>query len=146
MKKFFIAVLFFTMISAIAQNSVVGKWKTIDDETGKPKSIVEVFEKSGKIYAKIIHIIDAENRNRVCEKCEGDDKNKPILGLTIIKGLTKDGNEFNGGKIVDPKNGKSYKCSISLEKNDKLKVRGYIGFSLIGRSQYWIRQDDGKKT
>ncbi|MEN9656287.1 MAG: hypothetical protein RL311_1258, partial [Bacteroidota bacterium] len=69
----------------------------------------------------------------------GDDKNKPILGLNIIKGLSKDGAEYNSGEILDPKNGKLYKCALSLESKDKLKVRGYIGFSLIGRTQYWYR-------
>lgn len=139
--------LLFILLSTISfsQNNIVGKWKTIDDETGKPKSIVEIYEKSGKIFAKIIHIIEVEHRNRVCEKCEGDDKNKPIQGMVIIKGLTKDGDEYNGGKITDPKNGKSYKCILALESKDKLKVRGYIGFSLIGRSQYWTRFDDSKK-
>jgi uncharacterized protein (DUF2147 family) len=61
------------------------------------------------------------------------------LGFTIIKGLTKDGSEYNGGKITDPKNGKSYKCYLTLESKDKLKVRGYVGFALIGRTQYWSR-------
>ena len=146
MKALFTAICFFAATSFFGQQTIFGKWKTIDDETGKPKSIVEIYEKSGKVYAKIIHIIEAENRNRVCENCEGDDKNKPILGMVIIRGLTKDGSEYNGGKILDPKNGKSYKCNISLETKDKLKIRGYIGFSLIGRSQYWIRVDESKKT
>ncbi len=119
--------------------SIVGKWKTIDDTTGEAKSIVEVFSKSGKIYAKVVEILDPVNKNSVCKKCSGEDKNKPILGLTIIKGLSKDGSEYNSGEILDPNNGKSYKCALSLESKDKLKVRGYIGFSLLGRTQYWHR-------
>lgn len=119
--------------------SVVGKWKTIDDETGKEKGIVVVYEKDGKIYGKISEILEEEHRNKKCTLCEGSDKDKPILGLTFIKGLTKDGNEYNGGKILDPQNGKLYKCYITLENNDKLKVRGYIGISLFGRTQYWYR-------
>jgi uncharacterized protein (DUF2147 family) len=119
--------------------SIVGKWKTIDDATGEAKSIVEVFSKSGKIYAKVVEILDPANKNSVCKKCSGEDKNKPILGLTIIKGLSKDGSEYNSGEILDPNNGKSYKCALSLESKDKLKVRGYIGFSLLGRTQYWHR-------
>jgi uncharacterized protein (DUF2147 family) len=119
--------------------SIVGKWKTIDDTTGEAKSIVEVFSKSGKIYAKVVEILDPANKNSVCKKCSGEDKNKPILGLTIIKGLSKDGSEYNSGEILDPNNGKSYKCALSLESKDKLKVRGYIGFSLLGRTQYWHR-------
>jgi hypothetical protein len=82
-------------LSAImsAQNGVTGKWKTIDDETGKAKSVVEIYEKSGKIYGKIIELIDPATKNRTCETCPGEDKGKPILGLTIIKGLIKDGDE-----------------------------------------------------
>ena len=135
-----ILVIAFILISQlVASQSVTGKWKTVDDETGVEKSVVEIVEKNGKISAKIIEIFEVQNRNRKCDLCTGDDKDKPILGFTIIKGLTKDGKEYNGGKITDPKNGKSYKCYITLESKDKLKVRGYIGFALIGRTQYWTR-------
>ncbi len=138
MKHYCILFLVFFSISMNSQ-SIVGKWKTIDDTTGEAKSIVEVFSKSGKIYAKVVEILDPVNKNSVCKKCSGEDKNKPILGLTIIKGLSKDGSEYNSGEILDPNNGKSYKCALSLESKDKLKVRGYIGFSLLGRTQYWHR-------
>jgi uncharacterized protein (DUF2147 family) len=138
MKRYCILFLVFFSITMNSQ-SIVGKWKTIDDETGDAKSVVEVFLKSGKIYAKVVEILEPENKNRVCTKCSGEDKNKPILGLTIIKGLTKDDSEYNSGEILDPKNGKLYKCALSLESKDKLKVRGYIGFSLLGRTQYWYR-------
>jgi uncharacterized protein (DUF2147 family) len=138
MKHYCILFLAFFSISMNSQ-SIVGKWKTIDDATGEAKSIVEVFSKSGKIYAKVVEILDPANKNSVCKKCSGEDKNKPILGLTIIEGLSKDGSEYNSGEILDPNNGKSYKCALSLESKDKLKVRGYIGFSLLGRTQYWHR-------
>lgn len=123
----------------VNSQSILGKWKTIDDETGEAKSIVEVFSKSGKIYAKVVEVLDLAHKNSLCQKCAGEDKNQPILGLTIIKGLSKDGSEYNSGEILDPKNGKLYKCALSLETKDKLKVRGYIGFSLLGRTQYWHR-------
>ena len=71
----------------------------------------------------------------------GADKDKPIEGLVIMKGLEKDGDEYNGGKILDPKNGKYYKCYITLEEANKLKLRGYIGCSLVGRTEYWYRVD-----
>ncbi len=132
-----LCVLFSTMLSA--QSSVLGKWKTIDDATGKAMSIVEIFEKSGKIYGRVLEIIDPKNRLLKCDNCDGDDKGKPILGLTVIKGLSADDDEYNGGKILDPKSGKLYKCYINLESEDKLKVRGYIGISLFGRTQYWHR-------
>jgi uncharacterized protein (DUF2147 family) len=126
-------------MTSVQSQSVIGKWKTIDDATGEAKSIVEVFSKSGKVYAKVVDILDPANKNSICKNCAGDDKNKPILGLTIIKGLSKDGSEYNSGEILDPKNGKLYKCILSLESKDKLKIRGYIGFSLLGRTQYWHR-------
>jgi len=118
---------------------ITGKWKTIDDETGKEKGIVEIFKKNGKIYGKIIDILEIENKYQKCEKCEGEDKNKAILGLIIIKGLTKNGNFYDGGKVLDPQNGKKYHCKITLDGKDKLIVRGYIGIPLFGRSQTWIR-------
>ena len=119
--------------------TVLGKWKTIDDKTGEAKSIVEVYENNGKVYGKVIEIFDATKRNRKCDKCEGTDKNKPVLGLVIIKNLTKDDTEYNGGKILDPETGNVYKCILKLSSKDKLEVRGYMGFSLIGRSQTWVR-------
>jgi uncharacterized protein (DUF2147 family) len=131
------ALLFITTTNF--SQSVIGKWKTIDDETGQAKSIVEVYENAGKIYGKVIEIFDVVHKNDVCKECSGADKNKPIQGMVILRGLSKDDDEYNGGKIIDPKNGKTYKCSMSLESKDKLKIRGYIGFSLIGRSQYWVR-------
>ena len=120
--------------------TVFGKWKTIDDITGKEKGIVEIYEKGGKVYGRIIEIFDSEHRYRKCEKCDGEDKNKPYLGLVIIKGLSKDGDIYDGGKILDPKIGKLYRCKITLDGKEKLIVRGYIGIPLFGRSQTWIRQ------
>lgn len=132
-------VLLFLSVNFYGQNpSVIGKWKTIDED-GKPKSIVEIYEKSQKIYGKVIEILEVENKNRVCTKCSGEDKNKAVLGLLVIKGLKKVGAEYKDGEILDPKNGKLYDCYINLEGNDKLKVRGFIGFSFIGRTQYWHR-------
>lgn len=133
------AVLLLISVCIYGQSAtVVGKWKTID-ENGKPKSIVEIYEKSDKIYGKIIEILETENKNKVCVKCTGDDKNKAILGMIIIKGLSKESTEYKNGEILDPKNGKLYDCIINLEGSDKLKVRGFIGFSFIGRTQYWFR-------
>lgn len=142
-KSFFrTSVLFafvFSFSSLSFSQSVIGKWKTIDDETGKALSIVEIVEKNGKIEGRIIEILNPANKNRRCENCSGENKGKPILNLRIIKDLTKSGDEYSGGSILDPKTGKTYKCYITLETKDKLKVRGYIGFSLLGRTQYWHR-------
>lgn len=140
MKNYLLCVvlLFIAMQFYGQSQTVIGKWKTID-ESGNPKSIVEIYEKSNKFYGKVIEILEVENKNRICSKCSGDDKNKAILGLIVIKGLSKEGLEYNNGEILDPKNGKLYQCFINLEGNDKLKVRGYVGFSFIGRTQYWYR-------
>ncbi|EQA45790.1 PF09917 family protein [Leptospira broomii serovar Hurstbridge str. 5399] len=123
---------------------VVGKWKTIDDEDGTEKSVVEVYEQSGKIYAKIVSLrdpVDKDGKPKVCTKCEGADKDKPVIGLVIMKGLSADGDEFTGGTIMDPNNGKTYKCKIkAVEGGKKLHVRGFIGFSLIGRTQTWVKK------
>lgn len=135
----FSLVVFFAMIFNAQSQSVLGKWKTIDDATGQAKSIVEVYEKSGKVYGKIIEILNPEKRKSLCTKCVGEDKNTPILGLVIIKDLVKDGNEYNDGKILDPLKGEEYKCFITLDGKDKLKVRGFVGVSLFGRTQYWYR-------
>jgi uncharacterized protein (DUF2147 family) len=123
--------------------SIFGKWKTIDDETGKEKSIVEIYQsKDGKAYAKILQILEKDKQDKLCANCKGKNKNRPIKGLEIINGLIKDDDEWNGAKILDPKTGKEYKCIISLEEPTKLKVRGYIGFALIGRTQYWHKVEN----
>ena len=138
MKKLLLSICILFASATFAQ-SVLGKWKTIDDETGQAKSIVEIYEANNKVYGKIIEIFDVARKNDLCKECSGSDKDKPIQGMIILRGLSKDDDEYSGGKIIDPKNGKTYKCTISLESKDKLKIRGYIGFSLIGRSQYWVR-------
>lgn len=130
--------VFFTVNYTIAQE-VYGKWKTIDDITGEAKSIVEIYKKNGKAYGKVVEILNPEKRNDKCVNCTGADKNKPILGMEILKDLKKNGSEYSGGIITDPNTGKIYKALMELENPNKLKVRGYIGFSLMGRSQYWER-------
>ena len=140
MNKHFILISFLLFtLQTFCQNSVTGKWKTIDDETGKAKSIIDIYEKSGKIYGKVLDILEPQFKKSLCSNCTGIDNDQPILGMIVIKGLIKSGKEYNGGKILDPKNGKLYKCYITLENSDKLKVRGYIGISLFGRTQYWYR-------
>ncbi len=123
-------------IGSFAFAQIEGKWKTIDDETGKPKSIVEIFKKSdGKYYGKVIQLL-IKPTDPNCSSCKDDRKGKPILGMEVIRGLKKNQNDFDGGTITDPKTGKTYKCSIKREEN-RLIVRGYLGISLIGRNQTW---------
>lgn len=121
-------------------SSPVGLWKTIDDATNEPRAIVEIKEVDGKLTGKIIKTFPKEGDKTECTECSGDKKNKPIVGLEIIWDLKNDGDEWNGGQILDPKNGKIYKAKLSLiENGEKLKVRGFIGFSLLGRTQVWLR-------
>ncbi|WP_312324792.1 DUF2147 domain-containing protein [Soonwooa sp.] len=139
MKKYMLA--FATIfISAMSFAQIEGKWKTIDDETGKAKSYVEIFKKSdGKYYGKVVQLL-IKPTDPNCTGCKDDRKGKPILGMEVIRGLSKDGNEFTAGTITDPKNGKTYKCTITKD-GDKLNVRGYMGISLIGRTQTWYKVD-----
>ncbi|MCT8339763.1 DUF2147 domain-containing protein [Flavobacteriaceae bacterium TK19130] len=135
---FTLVVLFITSLTLNAQD-VTGVWKTIDDESGEAKSHVEIYKKDGKVYGKVIKILNPDRQDATCIDCPGEDAGKPVEGLVIIKDLEKDDDEYTDGKILDPESGKLYKCYITLEEDDKLKVRGYIGFSLIGRTQYWHR-------
>ncbi len=139
-----LSLLFMLMaVTALAQ-SPIGKWKTIDDETNKPKSIVEIYEKDGKLYGKVIKLFrePGEEQNPKCDECDPDDPRymQPVIGMEILKGLEKDDDEWEDGEILDPKNGSVYDCYIELESADKLKVRGYLGVSLLGRTQYWYRE------
>ena len=122
MRKYILSIAALLFSTIFYSQSVVGKWKTIDDETGKPKSIIEIYEKSGKIYGKVLEILEAEHRKKVCSNCSGDDKNKPILGMVIIKGLSKKGNKYSKGKILDPKNGKLYKATITPDGKHRFGI------------------------
>jgi uncharacterized protein (DUF2147 family) len=131
-------------VTASDLNSAVGKWKSIDDETGKPKSIIEITEGSdAKLNGKIVQLFrePSEEQNPKCDKCTGDKKDQPILNMQIMHGFKKksDG-KWADGEILDPKNGKVYSCKLALtEGGKKLEVRGFIGFSLLGRTQIWLR-------
>lgn len=122
-------------LAAMSYAQIEGKWKTIDDETGKPKSIVEIFKKAdGKYYGKISQLlIKPEHDN--CVKCSDDRKNKPLLGLEIIRGLKKDGEEFVGGTITNPKDGKTYKTEV-LRDGAVLKVKALI-LGIAVKTQTW---------
>ncbi|MCC9041458.1 DUF2147 domain-containing protein [Myroides sp. M-43] len=138
MKNFLTTLILVLAVSISAQaQSIVGKWKTIDDNTGKEKSIIEIYEKGGKYYGKVIKLLNPSKADPKCDNCTGSDKGKPIEGLVIIKDLEKKGNEYSGGRITDPESGKEYKCTVKLNGVDKLDVRGYIGISLMGRTQTW---------
>lgn len=138
----FVCCLLSLMVSSLYAQSPVGKWKTIDDKTGIEKSIIEITETNGVYSAKIIELLEDEyeGQNPLCEPCKGKKKNTPVIGLEIIWDMKSTGeNSWSGGKIMDPENGKTYGCKLSFENDNKLKVRGFLGFAALGRNQYWVR-------
>lgn len=138
--------LSFMASAALAMPSAVGTWKTIDDETGAVKSLVEIYEMDGQLTGKIVKLFrkPEEDQDPKCDKCLGEKKDKPMIGLQILWGLKADGTDkWSGGEIMDPKKGKTYSCKMELiEAGKKLKVRGFLGFSLLGRTQTWERQEE----
>jgi len=142
MRFYLLFILLFSAVLFAAEKSPVGLWKTIDDATGKEKSLVRIWEENGKLYGKIESLFRApgEDPNPLCDECPSESKGKPIIGLKIVWDLKKDKDSWVGGKIMDPKNGKIYKCKLSLNDDGSiLLVRGFIGVSLIGRTQEWLR-------
>ena len=139
MKYLYLLFILTLGISANGQ-TIIGNWETYDDNTNEKKVVIEIYKTNNLYFAKIVESFVGE-KNAICKNCNGTKKNKPIIGLVIIENIKKDGDEFNGGTILDPGNGESYKCFLKLINNSKLKVRGYLGFSLFGRTQYWIRKE-----
>jgi len=122
---------------------IEGDWRTIDDVTGKTKSIVRIEQTAdGEYEGTVIEILHSDRGpNPLCDDCEGERKGKPVKGMTILWGLKESKrNLYKGGEILDPKNGKIYKAKLKLLEDGDLQVRGFIGFSLLGRSQVWKRQ------
>ena len=138
---FTVLILCFSLYSAKAQ-SVFGKWQSIDSETGKAEAIIEIYKEKNKAYAKVVDILNPDDRDKICIYCKDKNKDKPILGMIIVDGLKENGDVWSGGKILDPKNGNYYKCYITLVNNSKLKLRGYIGISLFGRTEYWNKVEN----
>jgi uncharacterized protein (DUF2147 family) len=123
-----------------AENTPVGTWKTIDDETGKPMSLVQITDQDGELKATVLKVL-TDGAPKLCAPCQGERKDQPIEGMNIMWGVHKDGDVWDGGQILDPKNGKVYKVKLQPSADgSKLTVRGYIGISLLGRSQEWMRQ------
>ena len=137
MKNYFVLV-FLLLTSFTFGQDIFGKWKSIDDETGKEKSIIEIYEEDGKVFGKIIELLNPSKPNPKCSKCEGSKKNQPILGMVIIEDLENDDEVYKGGTITNPENGKAYKCRLKLgDDKDTLQVRGYVAF--FYKTQYWKR-------
>ncbi len=135
------SLLMTTSAFAADMTSAVGNWVTIDDTTGKPKSIVKITQVGDALRGSIVKLMDPTKQNAVCDECKGTNKGKPIKGMIMMWGLKPAGAGWAGGRILDPSNGKIYKAKMSLsDGGKKLDVRGFIGFALLGRTQTWIRQ------
>jgi uncharacterized protein (DUF2147 family) len=130
--------------TALAQPTPVGRWKTVDENTKEVKSVVVITEAAGVLSGKIDKIMTA-NKDAKCTECTDDRKGQPVQGMTIIRGLKKFGDgdkaEWGEGEILDPQNGKLYKCRLRVQDGGKtLEVRGFVGVAMMGRSQYWVRE------
>lgn len=143
LNKTLFLLIFLGMTQFLYCQSVVGRWKTIDDKSGIEKSVLSVYMKGEKLYAEVIQILEKGRENATCIECKGSLKDKPILGMQIINGLKRTGiNEYTGGTILDPENGQSYRCKIWLNSDNpnELMVRGYLAF--FYRTQIWKRIGD----
>ncbi len=124
----------------VRSQTVFGKWKTIDDKTGIEKAVVEIYEKKGIVHGQIVQILEKGRENERCHKCKGKDKGRPIVGITVIKGMQKtDDGKYKKGRLFDPEYGVEVRGKIWLdpENQDRLIVRGYLAF--LYRTQTWIR-------
>jgi uncharacterized protein (DUF2147 family) len=124
--------------------SPVGLWKNIDDVSGKPKALIRISDNKGELEGRIEKLFRPadQDQNPKCNLCQGANKDQPVIGMLFMSGLKKSGDEYTGGQILDPDNGKVYKSKLTLvEGGKKVSVRGYIGVPMLGRSQVWVRQD-----
>ena len=130
-------------LAAAAQSTPAGLWKTIDDDGKTEKSLVRITETAGTFSAKVEKVFDPSKQDARCEKCSDDRKDQPVLGMTIVKGVRANLDDkalWDGGEILDPNNGKTYKVRMKpVDGGKRIEVRGYIGAPLLGRTQTWIR-------
>jgi uncharacterized protein (DUF2147 family) len=131
----------FAFTAVADELSPVGLWRTYDDRDGQAASLVRIEDRGGILEGRVIKILPRPGHpaDALCEKCDGARKNQPVTGMTILWGMKRDGDEYDGGQIMDPDNGKTYRCKMRLS-GDKLDVRGYLGISLFGRTQTWVRE------
>lgn len=130
--------------SGADENTPVGRWRTVDDKTGHAKSVVEISETNGELSGKVVEILEsAYGPDPVCVPCQGDRKDKPVKGMTILWGVRQNADGWTGGNILDPENGKIYDVLLRpLDGGKRLEVHGYLGVTLVGRSQKWERVND----
>lgn len=139
--------LLFLLLPAVTWSqsiSPAGLWKNVDDATGKPRAMIRITETQGSLQGRIerIFLAPGESPNPKCVKCEGANRDTPVVGLIILSGLRKDGDEYVDGQILDPDNGATYRSKVKLlDGGAKLSVRGYIGIPALGRTQIWVREE-----
>lgn len=137
------AVLTLSAGFAAAQATPVGLWKTIDDDGKTEKSLVRISEKDGVLSGTIEKIFDPTKQDSKCDKCSDERKDRPTLGMVILRNIKQDGDDkslWDGGDILDPNNGKTYKARLKpVDSGKKLEMRGYIGMPMLGRTQTWLR-------
>jgi uncharacterized protein (DUF2147 family) len=139
-----LALLLTAAYAATDAATPVGTWTQVDDATGKPKSIIEISaQPDGTLQGVVKEVLFSDQgTNPLCDKCEGERHNQPVVGMTIMWDVKKDNDQWDGGHILDPNNGKTYKVKLKLKDDgQKLDVRGYVGMPLLGRTQTWIRKD-----
>lgn len=125
-----------------AKLSPVGRWKTVDDATGKVTGIIAISEENGKLYGTIEELFDPPVPHPTCYLCSGDLKDRPLVGLQILSGFVQDGNQWSGGQILDPETGKIYSASLSLQDGGKkLRLHGYFLVPVLGRTEHWLRDE-----
>jgi uncharacterized protein (DUF2147 family) len=131
-------------LAAWARNSSpLGLWRTIDDKTNKPRALVRITERNGMLYGTVAAVLDPIYADKHCVDCAGDRAGKPVVGLEIIRDLKPDGARWDGGTILNPEDGSVYHCRIHVGPDgETLIVRGFIGISMMGRSQMWQRMPE----
>ncbi len=144
LKQILVLIGIFSLNSVLSQ-SIFDEWKTIDDRTGKPKGVVKIYKHQGAMYGKVVQILEEGKEDVKCTRCEGNLKDKPILGMTIIEGaIENEDGEWKGHRLFDPEQAMTFKCKIWLNPHDpdELKVRGYLAF--LYRTQTWLRVKESK--
>lgn len=142
LKTCFTLLLVFFELTVLHSQTVTGKWKMVDDKTGDARSVVEIYEQDGKLYGRILRLLNPEKRNAICKKCEDYRKDQKVEGMLVIEDLVQDDSEehtYHKGRILNPDSGEFYRCKIWLDKDnsDKLYVRGYM--AMFYRTQTWYR-------
>ena len=139
------AVALFILPAWGGQGSPAGVWKTIDDRTHRPRGTIRVYEENGLWFGRIETSFDPAERYERCDKCSGERKDQPVIGMVVMRGLVKHGSEYSGGDILDPDTGFVYQCRFTMSADGKrLLVRGFVGMSILGRSQVWVREDEDR--